>query len=130
MTLETIDTTTSRFVFESELKSAKDNIPYFVVKTPDNFNCFTPEGQELLSAFMLSLFESLPVMQADFSENPIPDELIGSFINVELIQGNDGFKISIAACDKLLESEFKRNLADGVFKGLIELDYSYHRKSS
>ena len=130
MTLGKIDTTTSRFIFESELKSAKMNNPYFEIKAPENFKCFTPDGQELLTAFMLSLFESLPVMEAEYSDKPIPESLICSIINVELIQGDDGFKLNIAACDKLLESVFKKNLADAVYKSLIELDLAYHKKSS
>lgn len=130
MTLDKIDTTTSRFIFESELKSAKENNPYFEIKAPENFKCFSRDGQELLTAFMLSLFESLPVMEAEYSDKPIPDHLIGSIINVELIQGDDGFKVNIVACDKLLECEFKKNLAYGVYNALVELDLAYHKMSS
>lgn len=130
MTLDKIGTTTSRFIFESELKSAKENNPYFEIKAPENFKCFSLDGQELLTAFMLSLFESLPVMEAEYSDKPIPDHLIGSIINVELIQGDDGFKVNIVACDKLLECEFKKNLANGVYNALIELDLAYHKMSS
>lgn len=114
-----------RFVFESEIKLIDKNLPIFEIKIPENFALHTPDGQQLLIAFMLSTYESIPVMQAELSADVFPTELIGASIDLVLNQDDNGFSLTIEGDNALLDNPFKKSVALGIYNALIEIDNSY-----
>lgn len=125
MSSSRIKNNSGRFVFESEIKLIDKNLPIFEIKIPENFALHTPDGQQLLIAFMLSTYESIPVMQAELSDGVFPTELIGASIDLVLNQDDNGFSLTIEGDNALLDNPFKKSLALGIYNALIEIDNSY-----
>jgi hypothetical protein len=130
MTSTEVNNSNNRLVFESVISSVSNSHPAFDIKIPDNFSQFSPDGQQLLIAFMLSSYESIPVMEADENGADFPSEHVGATVNLLLDQSDTGFELAIEADNALLESPFKKNIAIGIYNALLEIDNSYNAKVS
>lgn len=110
------------FVFKIQLIGTSNNTAEFKTQPPKNLSFFSTDDQETLLSFIISQFESMPVMASNEETTPIPSGLIGEEVELTLKQGGKGFEVGIVGPESILMSEHSGNFARAIHKELLTLE--------
>ncbi|MGP5159811.1 hypothetical protein [Pseudoalteromonas prydzensis] len=122
----------SKYQFDAVIKSVHNGIPIFEVSIASNFDSFAIQQQKTLIAFLLSQYESIPLLNNIEcpAEPSVNDEVVGEVIAIILINDESGFSLEINGPDELLEGENKVVYADALHDALLELEAKFNNSKA
>ncbi|MDI4652629.1 MULTISPECIES: hypothetical protein [Pseudoalteromonas] len=119
-------TTNSKTLFSIDaMFSCSGNEISVVLTVQNNLTDFSQDEQRILVEFMLSHYESIPVLNMEPSTSIVSEELNGKSIRIELTNGNDGFELDINGHELVMQGEHKANCAQALHKALLDLESQF-----
>ncbi|MEJ6534090.1 MULTISPECIES: hypothetical protein [Pseudoalteromonas] len=96
----------------------------------NNLTGFSKDEQRTLVEFMLSHYESIPVLNMEPATSAVSEELNGKTVRIELTNGSDGFDLDINGHELVMQGEHKANCAKALHKALLELESQFTKLAS